>query len=423
MRPPPLGRLDDEFALRAADAKIPGANAFNDRVVAVSDRVLRSFAAVWFSYFAAIGLFLMFAPLWFKQLGLSTLAIGAIASLQAWTRVVAPYAWGWLADHSGQRTQLLRVAVVLSAMSALALALTGHWGLAAVLVCVAGLYLSNGAVMPLTEAALARHLRTESGMDTGRYGRVRVWGSMGFIVSVLGFGVLLQAVGLGSFPWLVVLMFGVLAAVLWRLPNVRDAAAHDAAAPGALAVLRRPEVAWFFAGIFFTVLAHTSLYAFFSLYISDLGGSESTIGLLWAIGVTAEVIFFWYQGRWFGRLSAHGWLLLAAGVAVLRFAAIALSGGNLVLLMLTQLTHAITFAAQHGACISLVSAYFPGRLRGRGQALYSTLGYGASGVIGGVAGGALIERWGYTTVFWAASAAALLSVGCHLRSRHHARLS
>ena len=67
----------------------------------------------------------------------------------------------------------------------------------------------------------------------------------------------------------------------------------------------------------------------------------------------------------------------------------------MVVLLLTQLTHAVTFAAQHAACITLVARYFPGRLRGRGQALYTTLGYGASGVIGGVAGGALIERWGY----------------------------
>ena len=76
-------------------------------------------------------------------------------------------------------------------------------------------------------------------------------------------------------------------------------------------------------------------------------------------------------------------------------------GNWMVVLVLTQMTHAITFAAQHAACITLVSRYFPGRLRGRGQALYTTLGYGLSGVIGGVAGGALIERWGYPAVFWA----------------------
>jgi MFS transporter, PPP family, 3-phenylpropionic acid transporter len=95
-------------------------------------------------------------------------------------------------------------------------------------------------------------------------------------------------------------------------------------------------------------------------------------------------------------------------------------GHWMVVLVLTQMTHAITFAAQHAACIMLVSRYFPGRLRGRGQALYTTLGYGLSGVVGGVGGGALIERWGYPAVFWAASVSALLSMLCLLRSGRHA---
>jgi PPP family 3-phenylpropionic acid transporter len=64
-----------------------------------------------------------------------------------------------------------------------------------------------------------------------------------------------------------------------------------------------------------------------------------------------------------------------------------------------------------------VTRYFPGRLRGRGQGLYSTIGYGASGVLGGVAGGALIERWGFAAMFWAASAVALISMACAHRSR------
>ncbi|HEY6354770.1 MAG TPA: MFS transporter, partial [Burkholderiaceae bacterium] len=197
----------------------------------------------------------------------------------------------------------------------------------------------------------------------------------------------------------------------------------EAAPAGALAVLRRPEVAWFFAGVFLTVLAHVSLYAFFSLFAVSFGMSETAIGLLWSVGVLVEIVFFWTQGHWFERLSMHNWLLLAALVAALRFGAMAAFGSFMVVLLLTQLTHAVTFAAQHAACITLVARYFPGRLRGRGQALYTTLGYGLSGVVGGVAGGALIERWGYPAVFWASSGAALLSALCLLHSRRHAELA
>jgi PPP family 3-phenylpropionic acid transporter len=382
---------------------------------------LRPFARVWFCYFAAMGAFTLYAPLWFRDLGLSALAIGSIASLQSWTRVFAPYSWAWLADHSDRRADLMRLAGVLCVAFALALALAGRWGVTAVSVCVALLFIANGAVIPMMEASLAHHLNLAAGGAGGRYGRARVWGSIGFMAAVLLFGALLQAVGIAAWPWLVLLLWGLLAASLWHLPLTSEPVHHDAVPAGALAVLRRPEVAWFFVGVFFTVLAHVSLYAFFSLFAASFGMSESAIGLLWSVGVLVEIGFFWTQGHWFERLSMHNWLLLAAGVSALRFAAMAAFGNWMIVLVLTQMTHAVTFAAQHAACITLVSRYFPGPLRGRGQALYTTLGYGLSGVVGGVAGGALIERWGYPAVFWASSVAALLSALCLLRSRRHAQ--
>ena len=82
---------------------------------------LGRFGALTFTYFAAVGLFNPYAPLWFQSLGFSTLVIGAIASLQSWTRVVAPYAWSWMGDHSGRRTELIRLAAVGALVAALAL--------------------------------------------------------------------------------------------------------------------------------------------------------------------------------------------------------------------------------------------------------------------------------------------------------------
>ena len=129
-----------------------------------------------------------------------------------------------------------------------------------------------------------------------------------------------------------------------------------------------------------------------------------------------EVLFFRLQGRWLRRLSAHGWLALAGAVTALRFAGMALAGAQLSLLVLAQLTHAITFAAHHAAhhaaCIALISQHFPGRLRGRGQALYSALGYGLSGLLGSVGGGWLIERFGFAALYGAATLAGVLALTC-----------
>jgi MFS transporter, PPP family, 3-phenylpropionic acid transporter len=253
---------------------------------------------------------------------------------------------------------------------------------------------------------------TGATLDAGRYGRVRVWGSIGFILAVAGSGALLQAIGVGFYPWLLIVLLGLLLIAALRLPLISEAAHGSDAAPGALGVLREPLVAWFFAGVFFTVLAHTALYAFFSLYLVSLGYSKTAVGLVWAAGVVAEVAWFWFQGRWLARLSAHAWLTLAAAVTALRFALVAAFGAVPWLLVLLQCSHALTFAAQHTSCIAVVNRHFPGRLRGRGQALYTVLGYGASGVIGGLVGGALSEAWGFAAVFWGASVAGLAAVLC-----------
>jgi PPP family 3-phenylpropionic acid transporter len=383
---------------------------------------LRAFGAVWFCYFAAIGSFNPYAPLWFKELGYSTLAIGAIASLQSWARVIAPYGWGWLGDHGGQRVRFIRLAA-LTALAA-AIGLLFARGYTAVAAVTALLFLANGGVVPLSEAALAQHLQRGGGMDSHRYGRIRMWGSVGFIVAVVVYGAVLQGVGIGAFPALVVLSFAALWLASLRLPATRDAVHGTSGAHGVLAVLRRPAVAWFFASVFFTVLAHTSLYAFFSLYLDSLGYPKSAVGILWGVSVAVEVAFFWFQGRFFERLGPYGWLGLAAGASVLRFAIIAVAGSEPALLVAAQLLHAVTFAGHHSACIALINRHFHGALRGRGQALYSVLGYGLSGVLGGVAGGWLITHLGFDALFWAAAAAAAAGGGCvHLARRADARFA
>ena len=393
---------------------------------APAERPLRAFAGLWLAYFATIGLFNPYAPLWLQALGMSTLAIGAIASLQSWTRLLAPYAWSWAADHSGARVALIRLAAAGCLLGALGLALAPQLGVAPtgpagqalwlttwlVPALVALLFLANGGIVPLAEAALAQLLTGANGLDTSRYGRVRMWGSIGFIAAVLAGGAVLQPLGIAAFPWLVVGLNTALVAVAWRLPTGHEERHAGVPAPAVLPLLRQPAVAWFLASVFFTVLAHTSLYAFFSLFLVHGGYGKQAVGALWAVSVAMEILFFRLQGRWFNRLPPHGWLALAAGVTALRFAGMAWAGAQLWLLVLAQLTHAISFAAHHAACIALVSRHFPGRLRGRGQALYSALGYGLSGLLGGVGGGWLIERFGFGALYGAATLAGLLALAC-----------
>jgi PPP family 3-phenylpropionic acid transporter len=225
------------------------------------------FAAVSFAYFAYAGLFGTYAPLWFQSLGYGSFAIGSLTSLQSATRLFSPYAWGWVADHTGRREPLLRIAVGAALVASAGFLIAGAY------VWIAGvtmlLFVCTAGVVPISEAALAHRVSDGGKVDIARYGRVRMWGSVGYIVTVGASGFALQAAGVASFPLFVSGLLGLLLVATFRLPATSEPSHSEVAVPDALAVLRQPVVAWFFAGVFLTVLAHTSLYAFYSLYLAS----------------------------------------------------------------------------------------------------------------------------------------------------------
>src|ERR1700752_2684375 len=159
---------------------------------------LWAFAPLSAVYFAFIGYFNPYLPLWLKELGFSTLAIGTLTSVQSLTRVIAPYAWGWVSDHTGKRVWLMRIASTIAFVFALGLLLTPRWvdpGIVFVGAVLFAMFFNTSAMMPMAEAALAPLVTTRQGLDVRRYGRVRVWGSVGFIITRVGFGFLFGGQG------------------------------------------------------------------------------------------------------------------------------------------------------------------------------------------------------------------------------------
>ena len=385
-------------------------------------RQLFPFAALSASYFAHIGFFNPYLPLWLKELGFGLIAIGVLTSVQSATRLFAPYLWGSLSDRTGERVRLLRY----GATAALLLSL-GLWfdaGGVALFVVLLLMFSHTSGMMPMSEAALAHLVSRDGAFDAKRYGRVRLWGSLGFLVTVVAAGFWFERFGMAHFPaW----TLGTLAAVAlsaWLLPDFREPAhATEDPAVGVWPVLRQPPVRWFFAAVFFHVLAHIFIYIFFSLYLDALGYSKTVIGLLWALSVVIEIGWFFTQGRWLPLLSLPGWLVLAAALMALRMGLTAGLPLVLPVLLLAQALHAITFAAHHTVCIALLSQHFPGRLRGRGQALYAVVGYGLPGLVGGLTGGLLSSVLGLASVFWLSSACAVVACLCALRARAWQRAS
>jgi len=371
------------------------------------------FAALSASYFAHIGFFNPYLSLWLKEMGYGIFAISVLTSLQAATRLFAPYGWGTLSDRTGERVKLLRFCALV------ALTMTvGLWfdlGLLGLSLVFFVLFTHTSAMMPMSEAAMA-HLVSQGGsFNAHRYGRVRLWGSVGFLITVFAAGSWFEVFGMRHFPaWTSITMLAVALSV-WRLPDLKEAVQthHETVAVGP--ILRDPKVAWFFASLFFHVLAHIGIYVYFSLYLDALGYSKTMIGLMWAVSVVMEILWFFTQSRWLPRFSLAGWLVLCGVAMVVRMGLTAFGASVLGVLVIAQLLHAMTFAAHHAVCIALISEHFPGRLRGRGQALFTVIGYGFTGVLGSLGGGWLSERFGLAAVYAASLAMALVGTACALK--------
>ena len=375
-----------------------------------STRQLAPFAALSASYFAHIGFFNPYLPLWLKDAGLSLFTISMLVSVQAATRLFAPYGWGWLSDHTGERVKLLRYGAAVAFVSSLGLWF--KWGTTWLFVVLLVMFTHTSAMMSMSEAAMAHLVSGGGAFDSKRYGRVRLWGSVGFLATVLSAGAFFEHFGMARFPaWSSATMLAVCISTWW-LPDLKEAVLPNEEKVSVLPILKQRSVQWFFAATFFHVLSHMGLYIFFSLYLDALGYSKTTIGVLWAVSVVVEIAWFYTQSRWLPRFSLSRWVLVCAAVCALRMLITAGFADVLWLLVIAQAMHAVTFAASHSVSIALISHDFPGRLRGRGQALYTVIGYGLPGVLGGLVGGVLTEKYGLVSVFWSCAATSIVAMGC-----------
>ena len=347
--------------------------------------------ALYAAYFAFVGLFSPYLSLWFDSRGLSIGEIAVLLSLPQVLRIVAPPFWGWLADRGRHRVALLRISAVAALVVLLGFPLATR-PVEYALVMLALCFLT-AAQMPIGEAIALDLARG----DAGRYGRMRLWGSVGFIATVLAGGPLLETFGLAALPWLLAAAMAVLVGVTFTVPEPAAPPARAGAVPIAER-LRKPAVLAFLASAFLMIFAHAALYSFFSLFLERQGWGTTAIGAIWGIGVVAEILLFMLQRRLFERASAMRLLAASFVVCGVRFAMIGASEGALWVLVLAQLMHAVTFGLHHSASMAVLHRWFEPAQQARAQAAFIVVAYGLGGSLGGLAAG-----WLWTEVSPAAA--------------------
>lgn len=354
----------------------------------------------YFFYFAFVGAFTPYFSLYLQSLRFSALDIAVLMSLMQVMRIVAPTLWGWLADRLGLRVPIVRASGLASlAGFAIFFYTTSFDGIFAGMAVMAFFW---SAAMPLVESLTFVHLDGRNHL----YGRIRLWGSVGFIVVVLGVGYVLNRLPVDNLLWMAMLMLAGIAMVSFVLPEGR-AHPHVHDAPGLLSVLARREVRSVLAGSVLMSAAHGALYVFFSIYLVDAGYSKAVVGWMWTLGVLAEIAVFMAMPWLAARFSLRRILLVAFGCAVFRFLMIAWGVDSLTVLLLAQVLHGATFGAYHAASIAAINQWFPGRLQVRGQAIYGSLGFGVGGMLGGLVSG---YTWDIAGPAWTYTIASLFAL-------------
>jgi len=355
----------------------------------------------YFFYYFFVGSFVPYWGIYLQSENFSPSSIGILLSLFQISRIVAPNFWGWLADHTGHRVKWIKLTSFLGLIGFIGV----FWakGFFWIFLVMSALSLFTSSTLPLAESLTLAHLATSD----GHYSRIRLWGSIGFIVASLFLGYLIDLQGINILLWVLLITQAIIFFLSNTIPEAKEIH-HKKNDLSIWKIIKTPSVVALLIGCTLMVSAHGVLYNFYSIYLKEHGYSSATIGWLWAVGVICEIFIFMLMPKILRRYSLKTILLISLFLGVIRFILIGASPDQFYLLLIAQMFHAATFGSFHAASIEVIAYFFKGRNQSRGQAIYNSVAYGIGGTIGGLGGGYLIQYLGGQLGFMIAAISPLI---------------
>lgn len=370
----------------------------------------------YFFYFAILGLISPYLSVFLDSKGFTSLELGEIFAILTATKIIAPSLWAILADKTGQQLLIIRIGALLALLNFILLFwLDSYWSIS---LCLALFSLFWTAILPQLEVLTLNSVRRSSKI----YARVRLWGSLGFIVLAIFVGqviTFLEKNGLANDtapPFINAFVFIGCAVLLLLLLStlslkprhiINSTKAQISSINEKLVELR--FVIFFIAGVLLQI-SFGPYYGFFALFLRDLDYPGFAVGLFISLGVLAEILVFIFASSFFKSFSLKSLLVFSLAATALRWLIVALYAESIWLLAFTQLIHAASFALFHSASMIFISSHFSACQQSRGQAIYLGGVYGVGGAIGAYLAGVLwLDGIGATTAFLTASVAALLA--------------
>lgn len=370
-----------------------------------STSILVRLAGFYFLYYAIVGTFLPYWNLYLEHQKFSHFEIGLLSTIAVLTRFVAPFVWGWLSDRTGKRMLWIRIATCVESLIWLTIFFIDKKFQSIAIIMLIFSFFQN-AILAQFEGVtlfwLADHKQQ-------LYGKIRQWGSIGFIVGVVTIGVILEFINIQQLPLLLLAVS--LLAFLWSflIAEPQHAPQAQKKLEPILPVLKRPVVYSFFIIEFILLFSHAPFYSFYTNYLNQNGFSTIEISMLWSVGVLAEILMFACAYRLMQHFSWRRLVCICLILTSLRWIVVGLFPTQLMWQFLAQCVHAFSFGLFHLIAMQVIFQHFSQGQQGRGQALYSTM-WGLGVASGSLLAGQYWQLLSGETIFILAGCSTLLAL-------------
>jgi len=344
----------------------------------------------YFIYFGVLGIFLPYFNLYCYHLGFSGLQIGILSALRSLAMVLFPLFWGSLADRFQIRKPIYILCTFLStSIWGLYLFFIDFWPMLLIAVIYGIFY---APIISFLEAVTMDVL----GKEKKNYGRIRAWGSISFIVMVLVLGKIIDLYSVDIILILILAGSLIMAAISVGIPAIKPKK-QELLQPGADSLRQRRVIVFLFCA-FLMLVSHGAYYGFFSIHLENLGYGSTFIGIAWALASTAEILVMIKSDKIFDRFSLENVLFFSFLVAAARWM-ILFFAGSTVIILVSQILHAVTYGTFHMASILYIDKLAPGQSKTLGQAVNNALTYGLGLMVGFFINGYVYEITGSYTLF------------------------
>lgn len=358
-------------------------------------------SGVYFSYFAVVGALSPYWSLYLKDLDYDARQIGILAAVPLLTKLFAPNLWSWVGDRFGKRMLTIRLGALGGCVFFTGILFrTDYFGLLILLIFYS---LFWNAILPQFEAATLSYLKDKH----QHYSRVRVWGSMGFIATVLLLGALFERYPISWLPTITLFfLFGIFffCCLLPPIPSTSEKGRFVEF----IGLLSHKHVVVFYLVLFFLQFSHGVYYVFYSIYLEMHGYQKFAIGVLWTIGVICEILIFIRMPTLLSRFNRFQLLSISLIATFIRWLLIGFYVSNVYIIAAAQVLHALSFGVIHAVAIDFIKSVFGEKSQGQGQAFYSAVSFGGGASLGAYISG---EVWHLSPqlAFLVAAFAALIS--------------